>query len=371
MTTSIEYKFKIFEKINSDEWNLNLKKSSYATFFQTTTYFKTQDDTRFPIYIYVYDEKNKIVGQLVVSIIKKPVIYSTSRFQWISNIVSNLGNRGSWVSGPIIHTDNQNERIKILDIFLKSLNDIVQKYNLILLDGYSPVEGHIDEEYIKKFKENNYSVEKFITFRTDLRKKIEDIWKNLEKNARNDVTKAERQNVMVREIRSKEELREYLLLSKKWAKTKGIEVSDPLKNLEHDWLNYQAGMQKFFVAFQNNEIISGLRIVIFNELAYTHEVLNSYTKEASVGGPALTWYAIKWAKENGMRIYDFSGVKINSKEEMIGLEKYKKKWGGSEFPYYHFIKVVNSKKYQISRFLTRPDWYYRDYKRRHFKRPRK
>jgi len=372
MTTDSQYRFKIFEKVNSSEWDLNLKKSRYSTFFQSTKYFKTHDNTKIPLYIYVYNEKDQIVGQLALIIIKKQKFYSTPKFQWLSNLVSNLGNRGSWVSGPIIHSDEQKQRIKILEIFLKSLYEIMRKYNLILLDGYSPAEGDIDEEYIKTFEKNNFNIERFVTFRADLTKKIEEIWKNVEKNAKNDVTKAERQNVVIREIKNKEELSEYLLLSKKWAKTKGIEISNPLENVDDDWHDYQAGLQKFFVAYQNREIISGLRIVTFNDIAYTHEVLNSYSKAASVGGPALTWYAIKWAKENGLRVYDFSGVKINSEEQQTtGLEKYKKKWGGTEFPYYHFIKVVNSKKYKIMRLLTRPDWYYRDYKRRHFKRPRK
>jgi lipid II:glycine glycyltransferase (peptidoglycan interpeptide bridge formation enzyme) len=106
--------------------------------------------------------------------------------------------------------------------------------------------------------------------------------------------------------------------------------------------------------------------------------LNSYSKAASVGGPALTWHAIKWAKERGMRIYDFSGVLAPSddgkndsyREQWEGLTKYKRKWGGQEYPYYHFIKIIHPLRYKLFRLLTRPDWLYRDYKRKHFERPK-
>ena len=132
----------------------------------------------------------------------------------------------------------------------------------------------------------------------------------------------------------------------------------------------------FFFAYQDNEIVSGLRVGCFNGIAYTHQVLSTYSKVTSLGGSLLTWHAIEWAKKNGLQIYDFSGIKSPSKNEnklkynqqWLGLKEYKQKWGGNEFLYYHFVKIQKGSVYKLFRLLSRLDFTYREYKKKHFHR---
>jgi len=79
-----------------------------------------------------------------------------------------------------------------------------------------------------------------------------------------------------------------------------------------------------------------------------------------------------------MKIYDFSGgeappsTEKNMKkydEQWGSLFSYKRKWGGDEVPYYHFIKIFNKDRYKLYRALSKPDMFLRNYKKRHFKRP--
>ena len=81
-----------------------------------------------------------------------------------------------------------------------------------------------------------------------------------------------------------------------------------------------------------------------------------------------------------MKIYDFSGGEAppSNKEDMErytqqweSLFAYKRKWSGSEFPYYHFIKIINKERYKLYRALSKPDLLLRNYKKKHFKRPHK
>ena len=81
-----------------------------------------------------------------------------------------------------------------------------------------------------------------------------------------------------------------------------------------------------------------------------------------------------------MRIYDLSGVKSEPKNiielekhnaQWKGLTEYKKKWGGNELEYHHLIKTRKSTMYKLFRLLSRPDFLYREYKRKHFDKPMK
>ena len=80
-----------------------------------------------------------------------------------------------------------------------------------------------------------------------------------------------------------------------------------------------------------------------------------------------------------MKIYDFSGGESppknpNKLEEYEAkwesLFAYKRKWGGYEVPYFHFIKIVNKSSYKIFRLLSKPDYFVRNYRKNHFKRYR-
>lgn len=75
---------------------------------------------------------------LALIITKSQRAYSSTKLKRLVKTVSKLGIRGTWVSGPIIHTDNKNARLEILKIFFKALEEISEKYNLMILDGYSP-----------------------------------------------------------------------------------------------------------------------------------------------------------------------------------------------------------------------------------------
>jgi lipid II:glycine glycyltransferase (peptidoglycan interpeptide bridge formation enzyme) len=108
---------------------------------------------------------------------------------------------------------------------------------------------------------------------------------------------------------------------------------------------------------------------------YSHSLINSYEKPGTLGGPYLTWFALQWAKQNGMRYYDFSGGEAPSDEGIEQYQKrwgslltYKKKWGGQELPYYHLVKIRKRLSYKAMRALLKVDWAYRSYKKKKYEK---
>lgn len=370
------YKLIISKKVELKHWNNNLKKSNYSNFLQTEEYLDSQSNSKnkFPIFLSVEDKSSNIVGQLGVVIQKSPLVYSTKLLKSISKIFSVFGNRISWAGGPIIHSQNNKERIEILKLIIQGLEQISKENNVFMVDGYTnPLDIKIDNEYKQIFQKNGYNKKDFLTYVIELSNSNEDIWNGLSKGAKRDVSKAEKNNISVKELEHKD-LEEFYKLAIIWAKTKGIEKSDNSSMMEQYWRHYQKGVEKVFLAYENGELVSSHRIGVFNDIAYSHSLVNSYRKKGSASGPYLTWRGIQWAKENGMKIYDFSGGEAPSNENNNELyEKkwgsllaYKRKWGGKEVPYFHFVKIQKKKSHKIIRILLRLDWILRNYKRNRF-----
>ena len=363
------YKTKISTEINSNDWNSELKKSNYSTYLQTVEYLNiNSNENTFPIFISVLDEKNAVVGQLGLLIIKTSVQYGSALFQKLSKTISGVSTRGIWQYGPTIHTENKMEKKEILRMILKANNEIIKKYNLVFIEGYSaPLDVSLCDEEIKEYEKYGYNTKKFVAFLTDLKKPIEEIWKNVQQYAKKNVNRAAKRGVTIKELKTFEDSKQAISLFQKWGKTKGLIISDPEQQLKKFWDRQNSGFEKTFLAFKEEQLVSSITISHFNNIVVPIQVLNSYSSIArNLGGPALTWYAIKWSKEFKFGIYDITGgpllpenEQVNDKKRPFSLIHYKKKWGGKQYIHYHFIKINKKSSYMIYKKLFKIlKWYH-------------
>ena len=363
------YKTKISTEINSNDWNSELKKSNYSTYLQTVEYLNiNSNENTFPIFISVLDEKNAVVGQLGLLIIKTSVQYGSALFQKLSKTISGVSTRGIWQYGPTIHTENKMEKKEILRMILKANNEIIKKYNLVFIEGYSaPLDVSLCDEEIKEYEKYGYNTKKFVAFLTDLKKPIEEIWKNVQQYAKKNVNRAAKRGVTIKELKTFEDSKQAISLFQKWGKTKGLIISDPEQQLKKFWDRQNSGFEKTFLAFKEEQLVSSITISHFNNIVVPIQVLNSYSSIArNLGGPALTWYAIKWSKEFKFGIYDITGgpllpenEQVNDKKRPFSLIHYKKKWGGKQYIHYHFIKINKKYSYMIYKKLFKIlKWYH-------------
>ena len=363
------YKTKISTEINSNDWNSELKKSNYSTYLQTVEYLNiNSNENTFPIFISILDEKDVVVGQLGMLIIKTSVQYGGALFQKLSKISSRISTRGVWLYGPTIHTENKMEKKEILRMILKANNEIIKKYNLVFIEGYSaPLDVSLCDEEIKEYEKYGYNTKKFVAFLTDLKKPIEEIWKNVQQYAKKNVNRAAKRGVTKKELKTFEDSKQAISLFQKWGKTKGLIISDPEQQLKKFWDRQNSGFEKTFLAFKEEQLVSSITISHFNNIVVPIQVLNSYSSIArNLGGPALTWYAIKWSKEFKFAIYDITGgpllpenEQVNDKKRPFSLIHYKKKWGGKQYIHYHFIKINKKYSYMIYKKLFKIlKWYH-------------
>jgi hypothetical protein len=349
------YKFKILTKIDSTIWNDDLTKSNYTTFFQSTNYLNSNSKDFFPVFIYILDQNDIVVGQLALRVIKTVVRYSSPFLRKLLYFISSITSRGIWLDGPVIHTDDKDTRLEILEKMMEAITIVAEQYNLVHIEGYTPgYDFLVDDNYKKIFFKNNFSIQDYITFILDMEKNIDNIWSNLPKRLKQDINRAKRRNIVVKQIEEYDDLKQYLFLAQEWAKTKGIINSTPIEDVDKLWLDHKNKISKFFLAYQDDKLISGLQIVFFNRIVQPNEVISSYSVPSSLGGTLLTWSSIEWAKTVNALAYDFTGGKkeitqnnsniYNNKNSLL---YYKSKWGGREMPQYNLIIIRKKLHYKI------------------------
>jgi len=108
------YKYKI-ETYVDQKWNENLLKNKAGNFFQSSDYLCSHSENSFPVFVCIFDESDNLVGQLGILIIKTTVLYSGNLLRSILHILSKLTTRGIWLFGPIIHSENSEKRLQILE----------------------------------------------------------------------------------------------------------------------------------------------------------------------------------------------------------------------------------------------------------------
>ena len=354
------YRIKIIENTISEEWNTSLLKSNYSTYFQTSEYVGGNNKIDyFPIFIHIFDDKNILVAQLGIQIIKTSVTYSSPILHKFLKLISGITTRGIWIYGPIIHTKDKKQRLEILQIILDANNQIIKKHNLVFLEGFSPpLDDLIDENYLKIFEGNGYNITKFVTYLTDLSNPIEDIWSRVQKYTKINVKRASKRGIITKELATLDEMKQVVDVHQQWAKTKGLEIINPEQKIKELWIKHHNSIEKFFLAFNKHELIAVISLSFFNNVVIPTQVLNSYSKATTLGGPALTWKAISWGKESNMRVYDITGGPLILENEIDvdntkPLTHYKRKWGGKETIHYNFLIPGKKIRYQLYQKMFR------------------
>tara|TARA_B110000438_G_scaffold301739_1_gene357436 strand:- start:9723 stop:10835 length:1113 start_codon:yes stop_codon:yes gene_type:complete len=354
------YKVEIVKNISKKEWNQNLTKSSYSTYYQTYEHIEGNEKSEyFPIFIQIINDEDEVVGQLGIQIVKTSILYSSPLLRKFLKLISSVTTRGIWVYGPIIHVEDRKQRLEILENILNANNTIIEEYGLVVLEGFSPpLDDLIDKNYLKLFLDYGYKISKHVTYVTDLSNVLDEIWSKVQKYTKINVKRAIKRGISIKELETFEETKQVVNLHQKWAETKGIGIINQQKESEDLWNKHNSKVEKTFLAFKENELISSISLSHFNKIVIPTQVLNSYSKATSLGGPALTWRAITWAKEFNMKIYDITGGPLIQENESDpdntgALTHYKRKWGGEEKIHYNFLKPGKRVKYELYQKMFR------------------
>lgn len=164
----------------------------------------------------------------------------------------------------------------------------------------------------------------------DLKQPLDVIWKNIKRKRRSDIKRAEKRGITIEMNTCQEEYEEMVnALRTRYLGLPSIVVSSKTEYL-------------FIAKSKEGEVLAG-ELFITRLKGKTLRALYAASKRyipekktmAGLAHALLIWDSIKWAKKNGMTIYDFGGYTTPIKDynkDAIGLNKWKKSFGGIIIP---------------------------------------
>lgn len=162
----------------------------------------------------------------------------------------------------------------------------------------------------------------------------DEIMKNLHKDARWGIKKAEKEGLIVNES---SDWGEFYQIYKDTIKEGGADI----RNLAE--LKENASV--LLLCSKDGRVIAGAALKIEDNTPVLY--LNASMKEFQPSQPnnLLYWHCIKWSKEKGFSKLDLGGWQINAQGHLEGINKFKEKWGKVVYyeKNYPFFKALGRK----------------------------
>lgn len=170
------------------------------------------------------------------------------------------------------------------------------------------------------------------TIEINLKKSIDELWENIDKDGRWGVNKARKENLIVSFSLNNNDETEFYKLYKQTI------IGNRL--IPKDYSELKKGIDKLFLCKKEGRIIAGAavkiegdKIILFLN-ASSHEFLKYQPNNL------LYWEIIKWSRENGFSIFDLGGYQLNTERgsKLYEINKFKLRWGGEIKKYYIYDK---------------------------------
>jgi lipid II:glycine glycyltransferase (peptidoglycan interpeptide bridge formation enzyme) len=220
------------------------------------------------------------------------------------------------------------------DLLRKELAKLAKKHG----DVYVRIEPGVpaNEEFIDgKVVKDCYMPTN--TLQVDLEQSEEEILAQMTQKGRYNIKIADRYKVVIKETRDVNSFYEIL---KETARRDGFHIHE--KEFYEDFLNILGEKARLYGAFIEDEMAGGLLATFFGKTA-TYYFGASAGKHRNAMAPyALQWRAIRDAKKEGFKNYDFLGVapEGNEKHVLSGVTQFKTRFGGKRLDYKKPIVLV-------------------------------
>ena len=152
-----------------------------------------------------------------------------------------------------------------------------------------------------------YKINPRYSYTIDLSAGIDDLWKNITKNLRNDINRAKREGVYIEEGSKKELFELYDILVQRYAEQgKVVNVSKEYLNEIFD--KFHPENIGITVAKHDQELITGCINLYYKDRTYFWIGNPKPYIEIPNANELLTWEAIRNASEKGYRYYEIIGI---------------------------------------------------------------
>jgi hypothetical protein len=170
------------------------------------------------------------------------------------------------------------------------------------------------------------------TILVDLKEGVDQLWRNLKSETRNEVRQAQRRGVEIYEPTSLDQwLRDYWEMHKTVYSQQNMKPPGSLEFYKALWDHlYSKGQLKVVLAKYQGKTIAGGIFPIYRDTIYFLDGASFREYGPLRGNNLIQWHILCWASTAGLRIYDMVGANIPS------IARFKRGFGGTETGYPYF-----------------------------------
>ena len=323
--------FVIKDSLKKEDLDRFVYKNPKGNVFQTPEMFEVYKRTRRyePIFLSAVDESDNILASLLAVVIKE-----------FDGFLGSFSARSVIQGGPLFLESE--EGVAAASILVQKYDDIAKKKAL-----YTQIRMlHDTPQLSLLLKENGYVYEDHLNFLVDLTKPKEELWNSLSKKRRNDIRRAKKSGVTIKEIKNKNSIPLFYDLIHKTYKNAKLPLAkiDLFESIFG--LLAQKSMAQFLLAEYEDNYIGAILILIYKERIYDWYAgaFRDYLRLCP--NDLLAWHSIEWGSENGYHTFDFGGA--GKPNEEYGVRDFKKQFGGKLVNYGRYTKVHSPVKMRIA-----------------------
>lgn len=308
-----------YYEIDKVAWQMLIKQSSYATWFQTPEAYRFYESVHNEIAPFAYGvERSGELYALCVGYITKE-----------KNIIKQFFTRRAIIIGGPVIADNAEEQ------------DVEQLLRAMIVELTSQaiyIETRNFNDYScwkQVFERCGFSYQQHLNFHVDTTS-LEIIESRIGKNRKRDIKTSLRDGATIVEKPTLEQVREYYLLLKHLYTTK---IKTPLFSLSFFEHLYAQPNGRFILVELNGEIIGGTVCVeLPGKCLYEWFVCGRDGEWKSIFPSSLATYAgIRYAAEHGCKRFDMMGA--GKPNEAYGVRDFKARFGGEQVEHGRFLCI--------------------------------
>lgn len=219
------------------------------------------------------------------------------------------------IGGPVVKNSNQALAALLLD-------ELARRWGRKAL--YTEVRPVYDLRQLKDaFTANGWQYVPHYSIKLNLEKEKEDLWQEMHKERRRNVSQAEKYGLRFEEIISKEDRERVVELLEQTYRRKNIPLVD--KDILNQLCVSMPDNIRFFAAFYEDKMLAGQVRLCYKDLIYAWYAGSDERFFKMRPNDFLMWNVICWAKDKGYRLFDFGGGGEPGKA--YGVRDYKLKYG--------------------------------------------
>jgi len=316
--------------IGKEEWSKYILDHSLGNIFQSPQIYDFYLEVKNykPYLICCLDNEGQIRGILLAVFVKE------------EGLASFFSTRCLVISGPIL--DINSESNLTLTELLRALVKSARKENAVYIE-FRNLFDFSDKKKI--FLEQGFNYSEHLNYQVSIDEE-EKIRKRVSSSKLRQIKQSISQGVEILEPTNIEQIKEFYIILKELYKNK---VRKPLPDwsfFESFYRNNEIG--KYFLICYCEKVIGGIMCPIYKGRIYEWYICGQDGMYRKVYPSVLaTWAPIKYALENGLKMFDFMGA--GRPDADYGVREFKAKFGGKLVNHGRFRKVLKPFNYKLGK----------------------